>query len=229
MAIVLVSLMSSSTVLAENKGKTVIQEVFSNRTDTQASGSGDTILDNCGPSSGNQTATLKVKQRGDSSKVQIEVRDANPNTLYTVWLRMRGYGPGGVTIGGSPMNGAGATPLSPGYALDDLLYDSPPFAGNPNPTNGFTTDANGDADFQTDLDFPVVGGAYPFQKASDEAVQALIDAGNTWPLVRIPSPVVNPEDPNISAPFLIRIVSHCTDQLGHGLSPGIREAWFQYP
>ena len=64
---------------------------------------------------------------------------------------------------------------------------------------------------------------------AQDGVQALIDAGSTWPLVRIPSPVVDPTDPNISGPFMIRVISHCTDQQGHGLSPAVREAWFQYP
>jgi hypothetical protein len=118
--------------------------------------------------------------------------------------------------------------LAPGNVLDGLIYNTPPLGeGTPNPINGFITDEYGYADFEIDLDFPVVGGAYPFQKVSDVAyfdLQAVRPDAE-----RIPVPVVNPEDPNISAPFLLRIVSHCSDQLGHGLSPGEREAWFQYP
>lgn len=213
----------------DGKGAKVLKADFSVRSDTQLSGSGDTILANCGPSSGEQEAELEIKQVGESSRVEIEVENARPHTVYTVWLRMKGNGPGGDTIGGSPMTGGGATPLAPGSALDNMLHYSPPFAGSPTPTNGFTTDAGGNAQFSIELDFPVVGGAYPFQLASDTAVQALRDAGSNWPLVRVPAPVVNPTDPNISGPFLMRIVSHCTDQQGHGLSPGTREAWFQFP
>jgi hypothetical protein len=200
------------------------------RTDTQLSGNGQTILENCGASSGNQTATVEIQQSTAQSRVEIEVRDARPDTVYTVWLRMKGEGPGGDTIGGSPMTGGGATPLAPGSALDGMMHYSPPLSvGTANPTNGFTTDGDGDADFSIDLDFPVFGGAYPFQAASDSAVDDLVNAGSGWPLVRIPSPVVNPSDSNISAGFLLRVISHCTDGLGHGLSPGNREAWFQYP
>ena len=215
-------------------GILVVDAAFTRRPPGSTSGSGDTIEANCAMDpSGNAwqgaTASLKIRQDGTASLVTIDVRDAIPNTVYDVWLRMRGNGPDGSQIGGSPMTGGAATALAPGSALDDLLAVSPPLAGTANPVNGFTTDGNGNADWVIDLDFPVVGGAYPFQNASDGAVQNLIDAGSTWPLVRIPSPVVNPVDPNISAPFLLRIVSHCTDGLTHGLSPATREAWFQYP
>jgi hypothetical protein len=225
----------SSVALAGKGDDTVIPKTFMTvRGDTQPSGSGDTILANCGASSGIQTATVEATQSGSGSKVEIEVRNARPDTVYTVWLRMSGSGPGDETgtgggSGGSPMTGGGATPLAPGSALDGLLHYSPPFAGSPTPTNGFVTDAYGNADFQIELDFPLIGGAYPFQNASTEAVEALRYAGSTWPLVRKPHPVANPTDPNISAPFLMRVISHCTDQVGHGLSPAVREAWFQYP
>ena len=79
------------------------------------------------------------------------------------------------------------------------------------------------------LDFPLVGGAYPFQAMSDDAVNLLRGGGSSWPLERKPSPVANPADPNIGGPFMLRVISHCQDGLGHGLSPAQREAWFQYP
>jgi hypothetical protein len=154
--------------------------------------------------------------------------------VFETLLRVLGIGPGdengnnGV-FGGSPLTGGGVTPLVPGYALDTVISHTPPFPGTSNPTAGFTTDAAGNADFEIDLDFPLVGGAYPFQRASDQAVQNLRSAGSPFPLVRIPSAVANPADPNISASYLLRIVSHCQDGLAHGLVPGPREAWFQYP
>jgi hypothetical protein len=212
----------------------VINASMTVRGDTQPSGSGDTILANCGASSGKQSATVRVSQEGGNSTAKFRVRNARPNTVYTVWLRMNGSGPGdenglGGGTGGSPMTGGGATPLAPGYTLDGLLHYSPPFAGSANPTNGFTTDSKGNANWTAHLDFPIVGGAYPFQRASTAAVQALRDAGSTWPMERRPHPVANAADPDISAPFLFRVISHCTDGVGHGLSPGVREAWFQYP
>jgi hypothetical protein len=33
----------------------------------------------------------------------------------------------------------------------------------------------------------------------------------------------------IDAPFTLRIASHCTDDLSHGLTPGNREGWFDWP
>lgn len=203
------------------------------------SGSGDTVEANCPTDpSGNDwqgaTATLKIRQVGNSSTVDIDVKGAVPNTVFTVWLRMAGTGPGDETgagggIGPNPMNGGGSTPLLPSHLLDKALSESPPFAGTPTPDNGFTTNPLGNAHFSVDLDFPVIGGAYPFQRASTPAVQVLRDAGSSWPLERKPAPVVNPADANISGSFLLRVMSHCTDQLGHGLSPAVREAWFQYP
>lgn len=215
-------------------GAVVINDEMPRRAPGSTSGSGDTVEANCPVDpSGNDwqgaTAELMVRQVGGTSTVDIDVKNAVPNTVFTVWMRMAGSGPGGGAIGPNPMNGGGATPLLPGIALDGALHYSPPFPGTSTPTNGFTTDAKGKGQFSIDLDFPVVGGAYPFQKASDAAVQDLINAGSSWPLVRIPSPIVNPADPNINGPFLLRVISHCTDQQGHGLSPAVREAWFQYP
>jgi hypothetical protein len=221
--------------LADKRKKLIPTKIiFAVCSDTQPSGSGDTILDNCGPSSSNQSAALELRQSGDRSRVKIRVRNARPYTLYTVWLRMAGNGPGDENgadgaFGPNPMNGGGSTPLVPGGALDGILWQSSPFPSTQTPANGFTTDSNGDATFRVDLDFPLIGGAYPFQRASDQAVRGLRNAGSTWPLVRKPSPIANPADPDISASFLLRIVSHCTDQQAHGLSPSQREAWFQYP
>jgi hypothetical protein len=217
----------------------VINSEMPRRPPGSTSGSGDTVEANCPTDpSGNAwqdaTATLRIGQNGDRSVARIKVKDAVPNTVFTVWMRMAGSAPGDETganggVGPNPMNGGGATPLLPGTALDGALHYSPPFPGTSTPTNGFTTDKKGNATFTIDLDFPVVGGAYPFQRASTAAVQALRDAGSTWPLVRVPAPIVNPADPNIGGPFLLRVISHCTDQQGHGLSPAVREAWFQYP
>jgi hypothetical protein len=234
-ALVTGGLTVADDTLADRDKKVITKKTyFTVRSDTQPSGSGHTILDNCGPSGGSQSATLAIRQSGEHSRVRIEVQDARPHTLYTVWLRLAGSGPGDENaadgaFGPNPMNGGGSTPLVPGSALDEMLWQSSPFPGTPTPANGFTTDSNGDATFRVDLDFPLLGGAYPFQRASDEAVHGLREAGSTWPLVRKPSPVANPGDPGISASFLLRIVSHCTDQQGHGLSPAVREAWFQYP
>ena len=70
-------------------------------------------------------------------------------------------------------------------------------------------------------DFPVVGGAYPFQEATTSRPGF---EGVPKVALAIPTP-----ETSSGTPFLIRVISHCTDQSSHGLSPATREAWFQYP
>ena len=160
--------------------------------------------------------------------LEIELEDAKPDTLYTVWVRMKGQAHG-TTFGGSPITGGGATPLAHSSHLDQLVADwiGP---GSPTAGNAFNTDSKGKGKFKVDLDFPVVGGAYPFNRMSHAAH---LDAQTKNPAAT-PSPtaIVNPADTGIGpggTPFMIRVISHCQDGLAHGLSPAKREAWFQYP
>lgn len=241
-----VGLVGFLTISVVHAGAVVINDEMPRRAPGSMSGGGDTVEANCPEDpSGNEwqdaTAELMIRQLGDSSTVKIDVKNAVPNTVFTVWLRMRGTGPDGSQIGwheprgdgtacnGSPLTCGGATPLAPGYKLDEVIHYTPPFPGTSTPTNGFTTDKNGNAHFSIDLDFAIVDGAYPFHLASEQAVADWQTAGGNPDARRIPSAVVNPSDPGVSGPFLLRMVSHCTDQEGHGLSPAVREAWFQYP
>jgi hypothetical protein len=84
--------------------------------------------------------------------------------------------------------------------------------------NGFTTDANGNGEFMTALDFPLVGGAYPFNLAP------AFNGVAGFP----PVAIVNP-GAGVSGPFLLRIATHCSDGLAHGLNPGVIESWFDWP
>jgi hypothetical protein len=238
------SLMVSAIAQA---GVVVINDEMPRRGPGSTSGSGDTVEANCAADPGGDawqgaTADLMIKQSGGASTVDIDVKNAVPNTVFTVWLRMRGTGPDGSEIGwhqlrqssggncnGSPLTCGGATPLAPGYKLDEIIHYTPPNAGTSTPTNGFTTDKKGKAHFSIDLDFPVVGGAYPFHLASATAVADWQAMGGNPDARRIPTAVVDPSDVGIGGPFLLRVISHCTDQQGHGLSPAVREAWFQYP
>lgn len=202
------------------------------------SGSGHTVLEQCSNAKKhggwiNATAKILIKQNIGTSQVDIQISDASPNTLYTAWLRISGKGPGNekgqeVKIGPNPINGGGATALLPSTNLDEAILQSPPFEGTKNPKNGFATDSNGYAKFSIMLDFSLVGGVYPFHKASDRAVSELRNAGSKWPLIRKPAAIMNPSEKGISAPFMIRIVSHCQDGVAHGLSPNKREPWFQW-
>jgi hypothetical protein len=124
------------------------------------------------------------------------------------------------------MTGGGATPLAHTDGLAQLIADWAG-SGSPNQPNGFRTGTGGEGSLELDLDFPVVGGAYPFNRmdaATLAAAQVKRAAAEA-----IPTTIVNPTDSAIGAGFLIRVVSHCQDDLGHGLSPATREPWFQYP
>jgi hypothetical protein len=110
----------------------VINSEMPRRPPGSTSGSGDTVEANCPTDpSGNAwqdaTATLRIGQNGDRSVARIKVKDAVPNTVFTVWMRMAGSAPGDETganggVGPNPMNGGGATPLLPGTALDGALH-----------------------------------------------------------------------------------------------------------
>ena len=220
--------MASTAALADSN--TTIDDDMTRRAAGSTSGSGHTVEAECPiDPSGNgwqgATATLQIKQKGARSSVKIEVDGAVPDTLFTVWVRMKGVAHGD-SFGGSPITNGGATPLSHTDGLAQLVADWVG-AGSPTQPNGFTTDAYGEADVKLDLDFPVVAGAYPFNRMNDTD---LLLAKTKNPVAQpIPTAIVDPTDSGIGAPFLLRIVSHCQDDLGHGLSPGGREAWFQYP
>jgi len=206
----------------------VIDDNMTRRAPGSTSGSGDTVEANCAADpSGNAwqgaTATLEIKQKGGGSEAEVEVSGAVPNTLFTVWVRIKGKN--GLNPLGSPLTGGGATPLAPGSALDDLNAISPWVAagGAASSANSFTTDSDGYAEFEVNLDFPVVRGAYPFQMT---ATSRPGHEGHP----NVPTAIADPREPGQSGTaFLIRVVSHCTDNMSHGLSPYVREAWFQYP
>lgn len=224
-ALVAMGTVSGAALAAPKK---VIDDNMTRRPAGSTSGSGDTVEANCpADPSGNAwqgaTATLEVKQKGGGSQVEIEVDGAAPNTLFTVWVRIKGKN--GLNPLGSPLTGGGATPLAPGSALDDLNAISPWVdpAGAPASANSFMTDSDGDAEFMIDLDFPLVRGAYPFQMT---ATSRPGHEGHP----NVPTAIADPREPGQEGtPFLIRVVSHCTDGASHGLSPATREAWFQYP
>jgi hypothetical protein len=190
-----------------------------------------TVRNQCGGGSegwDDAEADIKISQKGTGSEVEIEVEGAKPNTFFTVWLRIKGKG--GLNSGGSPLTGGGATPLASGSELDALNAVSPwnDPAGSDTVANGFWTDEDGEGEFKAKLDFAVVGGAYPFQEITGTA-HPTKDAL----LPNVPTAIANPADTGQSATgFLIRVISHCTDNVGHGLAPSIgsnpgREAWFQ--
>jgi len=98
--------------------------------------------------------------------------------------------------------------------LGGMDSNGDPFGGNP------LTGGNGNASFSTTLDFPL-NGAYPFQKFEGfDPTDERLSAEN--PTI-FPVAIVGP-----NGPYTLRIVSHCTDGLGHGLKSGDREWWFDW-
>jgi len=210
-------------------GSNVIDNTMSRINPDQTSGDNvSTVRNDCGGGVEgweDATAFIEISQRGSESEVEIELKDGKPDTLFTVWVRMKGAAHG-TGFGGSPMTNGGATPLAHSSHLDQLVTD---WVGTGSPTagNSFTTDANGEGEFNVKLDFPVVGGAYPFNRMSHTA--HLLAQTKNPDANPDPTAIVNPADTGVDAGFLIRVISHCQDGLTHGLSPAKREAWFQYP
>lgn len=213
----------SGSALAAKGGNFVIDDDLSRRGAGSTSGSGDTVEANCGGADyQTATGTFTVDQKQGSSKVTVNVADAVPNTYFTVWLRVKGGA--GFNAAGSPWTGGGATPLCSGTEFAGLNADSPwNSGGSPHGCNGFTTDGDGNGTLNTTVNFPVVGGAYPFQQSGGASARPGHDDH-----ADVPTAIPDPRTGN-GGPFMVRVISHCTDQLNHGLSPSTREAWFQYP
>jgi len=225
----LVAVMGLTVSGFASAGSNVVDDPMS-RIDPDAT-SGDnisTVRNDCGGGTEgweSATADIEISQKGTKSEVEIEIKDASPDTLYTVWVRMKGSAHG-TGFGGSPITGGGATPLAHSSHLDQLVTDWVG-AGSPTAGNSFSTNRKGNGEFIVDLDFPVVGGAYPFNRMSHPA--HLLAQTKNPDANPDPTAIVNPADAGIGAGFLIRVISHCQDGLTHGLSPAKREAWFQYP
>lgn len=189
---------------------------------------GNNVINNCGDAFANASATLHATQdSGGSTQIKIMLKNAAPNTHYTVWVRQKGNDQDGNSFGGAPLTGGGATPLAPSSALPALVADWIG-AGSDTGANGFTTNAQGKGTLTSTLDFALEGGHYPHNNITAAALADIRTYKNAGALAT-PTAIVDPRQSGVSGPFLIRFVSHCTDQVGHGLSPGAREPWFQYP
>lgn len=185
---------------------------------------GNSVAANCGGSYEDATASLDLVEQPGKTGVTITIANAKPNTLFTTWLRLKGTTDDGVSFGGNPLTGAGSTPLAPSSALPDLLAATGAGNGTEETPNGVRTDDDGNAVLQIDVDFPIDDGAYPFHKFADfdpddERYKAEVPSAH-------PVAIVNSATGDVDAPFMIRLVSHCTDNLAHGLEPAAREPWF---
>jgi hypothetical protein len=174
--------------------------------------SGHLMIDECSADQqtwDEATATIHVEQTLEGTRVDIAIVAARPDTLFTAWLRLRGTDPEtGETFGGNPITDKGSTPLAPTSELIDLIALSETVGGT-EAANVLTTDGNGTAEYSVDLDFAMIGGAYPFD----------LHDGSFEPVNIVGAPL---------APFMIRLASHCQDGLAHGILQGDREIWFNW-
>lgn len=187
---------------------------------------GNNIEGNCEADYPDATASMDITQGLDATDVTIIMSDAQPNTLFTVWVWLKAKDSSGETFGGNPISGKSGAPLAPSSAYEELLAATGSGNGVTEGANVFTTDENGNAVFSTSLDFPLFGGAYPFHKIKNfdpSDPRLLIENARAYPV-----PIVSPSD-TIDAPFMLRIASHCSDGMSHGWSGSAREPWFDFP
>ncbi|MFQ5961614.1 MAG: hypothetical protein ACE5MG_09465 [Candidatus Methylomirabilales bacterium] len=167
------------------------------------------------------TATAEIVEVDDETTVTIVVLNAEPHTLYTVWIRLNGT---------NPVTRTGSTPMAPTTEIDAMLDHTPDIPdinacnqdcncdppGSDDPqdlVNAFVTDHRGNAVIQVTLDFRLSDREYPFDKYDDDFEEIDVkkekdEAGGT-----------------------LRIVSHFCDPppgLGHGMIPGKHEKWFDW-
>ena len=170
-------------------------------------------------------ATLEIEQMGASSTVTIEMSGVKPNMYYTMWLRLQTTDHEGNAVNSNPLIGIPGTPLIPSTELDEALT----FTGQGNAkvglSNGFWSDVNGNALFTTTLDFPIIGGAYPFQNF--EGFDPT-DARLNSPFKNDAPQAIPVAIANSGAPFTLRVASHCQSNINYGLFPGPHEGWFDW-
>ncbi len=174
-------------------------------------------------------ANLEIWQGGGASKVVVEVNGAKPDTLYTMWVRLRGEDSAGNAFGGNPLIGLPGKPDIgiPGNALVPTSYMPRALDAvhGPvtDPIHGFWSDAEGSGSVTIELDYPIIGGALPFHRfAGFDPEDPKLTKTNPR---AIPVAIVGESN---GAPFTLRLASHCKDGKSHGLAPGPHEGWFDW-
>lgn len=199
---------------------------------------GQTVVQECNPAGTadpeawpEARARFRLKERSGRSEMTFVVRNARPDTLYTVWLRLGGVDSEGNPYGGNPLTGLPVTPLTASSKLPNQLAATLPHPGSSVLANGFRTDMHGNGRLAFSVDFPITSGAYPFQRFPDfdlhKSDVALTNDANVARLggqAASIKPVAIPD--GSQAPATILIASHCVDGVAHGLIPGPHENWF---
>lgn len=147
------------------------------------------------------------------TQVEFNLENAPSDLYFTAWLRLAAP---------SPLTGLTVTPLANPSSIAALaevtdesrLTDTAEAlglvggdgTGSSTVANGFFTDAEGNGSFSTILEFPFTDdGVYPFSSFDPSLTDVALAS-----------------EPG----FSIRLASHATDQVGHGLVAGFHERWF---
>ncbi len=171
------------------------------------------MIQNCGGEYADASGKIWVTDVPGGTNVKVQIDDVVPSTFFTVWLKLDG---------GSDLTGAGVTALADTDEIAELGAATPAVVlkqpaldagivgdagqGTTDQVNGFWSNHNGKAVANFSVDFPVSKGAYQFQEFDSALTRKAVG----------------------TAPFTLRVVSHCVDQVGHGLVPGKHEMWFNW-
>ena len=152
----------------------------------------------CGQSFAYAAATAEIEERADNTtRVTTRVFNVKPNHLYTIWLKLDGSSPVAPVMG--------ATPLASTAGLANIIANTSLIGPTEAATaaifqggNAFYTDANGNGALTVFLDFRLSGDVYPFSQVG-----------------------AYPDFPLSTSPFAFRIISHCQDNVQHGVFAGV--------
>ena len=166
-------------------------------------------------------ATAEVEVKG--KKLKVELKDAHPNTLYTVWVDFR-VRPDKTLPSGFP---AAAQGVAPAFGISDPVYN-----GIKPDLNAIFTDNNGKGKLDINLDYNLLDSEASPVVGAELSQQGLNRIGGYW--LRL-----YPTDPNTAAsnqivdndgtPLVIKataqgltIVRH-PDFITHGHTPGVKD------
>ena len=155
----------------------------------------------CGHDFTHAAATAEIEERADdTTRVTIRVFNAKPSHIYTIWLKLDGVSPVAPVMGATPLAStdglsniiANTSLVGPAEASTTAIFQG---------GNAFYTDANGNGSLTVFLDFRLSLDIYPFS--------------------RVPPLGTYPDFPLSSNPFAFRVISHCQDNVQHGVFAGV--------
>ncbi|NOX43338.1 MAG: hypothetical protein GXP19_06350 [Gammaproteobacteria bacterium] len=168
-------------------------------------------------------ATINIKR----NEVKIKIKDARPNTMYTVWNDFKNRASGQLADDYPLDKGAIGRGVAPTFASTAGVT-----AGMGLDPNSFVTDEEGDAFFRVKLDYKVlVEGASPVV-GGELAMQGMNRVGGYWlrkydidPNTAASLQMVDPN--NATLPLLERAtiqgftIQYHPDFISHGHTPGV--------